>query len=332
MSELDLAAIVDRFPEAKVLIIGDLWLEHRGVGAATADVHAKLKVRTAEWTTRAGGAGALACAVAAMGARAWVAGVVGQDARAGELLRALGAWSVDTFAVVSDPDHNTGENLALRLEGASAPWSALEIGIYAASSLALERAQEMLGHIEAIIAQMDLVAILPPESAPPGVPERLARLAGARGKPVLGVAAAAGAEGGGAAALPPCDVVVLGPPERNEACAGDDVARGLVTKMGHKALIAISPDWGVTLFQEETLDSELIVGPSCAGRGAWESFLAGAAISVALGANPLAAARIGAAAAIAAAASDGFVTLDEIRRELARQTNGGRASGEAEAP
>lgn len=321
-----MVAIIDRFPEAKVMIAGDLWLEQCGVGVVAEDARSELKVRGTQWVVRAGGAGAVACAAAAMGARAWVAGMVGQDARAGDLLRALGAWHVDTFAVVSGSDHRTGESLALRLEGSSAPWSALEIEINPAPPLAAEPAQEMLGHIEAIIGQMDVMTILVLKSAPaPEVVEKLVRLAGARGKPVLGGAAAVAAEGrGGAFALPPCDVAVLGPPERDEAPAPDDVVRDLMTRVGHKALIAISPDWGVSLHKEEALEGELVVKPKRTGRGAWQSFMAGAAIGMALGANSLAAARIGAAAATAAAASCGFVTLDDIRREL--------ASGAPEAP
>jgi len=320
MTDATLGAILDRFTEAKILIFGDLWLEHSLRGSAREGADGRLKIRVSERTARAGGAGGVACAAAAMGARTWVAAAVGQDAGAGEALRALGAVAADTFAVVSSPGHHTGERLVLGLEEVSAPWSAVEVEVHGAPPLEGAAAQEMLGHIEAIIGQIGAVTILTDESpAETKVLQRLARLANNNGIPLIGGVTSTTAGGCGEqplSTLPRCDLAVVGP-RCDEPASGDEAGRAATAEMGHKALILIARDGGARLHREGVSESELIAEPHCMGCGAWENFMAGVALGMAVGADPLAAGRIGAAAAIVGGRCGGLAAVDDIRAEIA---------------
>lgn len=309
MSDSTLETILDRFGEAKVLACGDLWLERRLRGDAAAGPGGELRIRVAESSPHAGGAAAVACAAAAMGARAWVAGVLGRDTAAGEILRALGAAGVDAFAMVSDSAHGTGEKLRLSVAGELAgPWREVEIETCPSPPLAEAPAAEMLTHIEAVIRQIGAVVVLPASGPAPGAMEKLSRLASANGKALIGVLAQElPASPGGIS--PPCDLAVLRAPQEQ----ADEHARRLTREPGHKAVIVLRPQGGAELHRKEATQGEVIKGPSFIVRGAFESFMAGVTAAMALGADPLSAGRIGAAAA---AKADGHATADDIRREI----------------
>ncbi|UCH34243.1 MAG: hypothetical protein JSV65_17185 [Armatimonadota bacterium] len=321
MSEDELRAVADRFAEAKILVLGELWLEQVLRGAAAPGANGILRVRDPERIMRAGGAAGVACCAAALGAAVWAAGVVGQDAQAGELLRALGAARVDPFAIASDPDHGTGEKLILNVEGAQAePQGAVEIVLSPAAPLAGAPAQEMLDHVEAIAAGAGAIVMALYDSIPEQtVLERLTRSARANGKPVvagLGCTLPPGCGGLAKAALPPCDMLAVAPAER----AGDAEAEGvpvqaLLAEGRHAAVVIVAADGRAAVHTGNAPEGEVIEASPIQRSPAWEQFMAGLAVAAALGADAATSARMGAAAAAAAARGGGVVSPDALSRE-----------------
>jgi len=291
-----------------MLVAGDLWLERVLRGQATQGAHGVLRVRGSQPESLPGGAGGVARAAAAIGARTWVAGVLGQDAGSGELLRALASAGVDAFGVVTDPGHPTGERLIAEIEGeAAGPWSALEIELAAPPPLEGSAAQQMLSHIEPLIAQIGALVVAAFDlREPQQALAQLAESARSQDKSVIGA---------GRGWLPPCDLAVVGPPD---AGVGDDAARALMNEAGHRALIVPTPGWGARVYGAEAERGESIAGRESDGPRAWERFVAGAATAAAAGADPLTAGRMAVAAAAVggAAGTESAVTVDAIKREL----------------
>jgi len=351
-------AVLERFGQARILVLGDLWLEHvlraetshdadaaksRSGAAPSAAADGTLQLRASQRTTRAGGAGAVACSVAALGARTWVAGILGPDPAAGELLRALSAAGVDGFGIVSNPAHHTAETLVLTVAAQVAlPWSSIAIEICAPPPLSGSTASEMLDHIEPLLAQVDAIAIVAHGSPIPAETlDKLRRLTLGRGKlvvgAIIGVSLPSLAEL--VAALPSCDIAVLGPPAADQALNSTDAPHRLLPEMSAKALVVISREWGVALHtdaakprsgaapefgrgsrsspERREASPELIIEPKRLGAGAWAPLVAALVVAAAVGAEAPVAARIGAAAALSAAQSGGGLTVDELRRALA---------------
>jgi len=300
-SDPELQPILQRLNEAKVLILGEVWYEQHLVGEVARAGAESLEVRPSQRVVRPGGAGGVACAAAGMGARALVASALGRDAQGGEVLRALGAARVDAFAVVSDANHSTGERLILTMDGERARMPLqLHLELAPAAPLAGVVAQEMLGHVEAVIGQMGAVVLV----AGPGVPEattnRLAQLARDRGKPLLAGIVCATPDGCDECTLPACDMAVLWITDGQDEGAGDDLARRLLAKTPHKAVVVFSSAAGARLYRADAADAEIIVEAQAVAGTDWETFMAGAACATALGADALLAARTAVAAALSA--------------------------------
>jgi len=312
MGNQGLEAIVERLGQAKLLVLGDLRLEQVLRGAAARDAQGVLKVSVSDRVLQAGGAGGVACAAAAIGAQVCAAGVLGQDARSGDLLRALAQAGVDAFGAVSAPGSATAESLVVEFDPkGSLPWSGIEIDISPPPPLAGAPAQEMLAHIEALFGRVDVVTIITPQAAAQDALSRAAEFARGRGKPIVG--------GHIHGWLPPCDLVVLRAPGAVEGAAGEDQSendpRRLMEEMGHKAVMAPCVGPGFALYRAGAAESEFVAARGECNSRAWDYLLAGAAAAVAVGAEPLAAGRIGAAAAAAVTAQQP-ITPDAIKREL----------------
>jgi D-beta-D-heptose 7-phosphate kinase/D-beta-D-heptose 1-phosphate adenosyltransferase len=104
-----LASIVKRFPERRVLVLGDVILD-RYVWGSVERISPEAPVpvvRVERESTMLGGAGNVARNLASLGAQAEVAATVGDDDAARELLRLCANWKIDAAGLVTDPSRPT---------------------------------------------------------------------------------------------------------------------------------------------------------------------------------------------------------------------------------
>jgi len=101
--------LVARFSGRRLLVLGDLMLDHYLWGRCERiSPEAPVPVVEIERETSSlGGAGNVAANLTALGARPVLVGVLGEDARAQQLLDAFAARGVDTRALVRDPARPT---------------------------------------------------------------------------------------------------------------------------------------------------------------------------------------------------------------------------------
>ncbi|HEY6195012.1 MAG TPA: D-glycero-beta-D-manno-heptose-7-phosphate kinase [Candidatus Eisenbacteria bacterium] len=104
-----LQGIVDRFAGRRLLVLGDLMLDHYLWGRCERiSPEAPVPVVDVQKETSSlGGAGNVAANLAALGAEPVLVGLVGDDARAQQLFEAFAARGVDTRSIVRDPSRPT---------------------------------------------------------------------------------------------------------------------------------------------------------------------------------------------------------------------------------
>ncbi len=104
-----LKAVVDRFAGRRLLVLGDLMLDHYLWGRCER-ISPEAPVPVVEVqkeTSSLGGAGNVAANLTALGAEPVLVGLVGEDARAQQLFEAFSARGVDTGAIVRDATRPT---------------------------------------------------------------------------------------------------------------------------------------------------------------------------------------------------------------------------------
>jgi D-beta-D-heptose 7-phosphate kinase/D-beta-D-heptose 1-phosphate adenosyltransferase len=100
-----LQGIVDKFAGRRLLVLGDLMLDHYLWGRCER-ISPEAPVPVVEVqreSSSLGGAGNVAANLAALGAEPVLVGLVGEDGRAQQLFEAFAARGVDTRAIVRDP-------------------------------------------------------------------------------------------------------------------------------------------------------------------------------------------------------------------------------------
>jgi D-beta-D-heptose 7-phosphate kinase/D-beta-D-heptose 1-phosphate adenosyltransferase len=104
-----LQTIVGRFHGRRLLVLGDLMLDHYLWGnCERISPEAPVPVvEVQKETSSLGGAGNVAANLGALGAEPVLVGLVGEDARAQQLFDAFAARGVDTRAIVRDPSRPT---------------------------------------------------------------------------------------------------------------------------------------------------------------------------------------------------------------------------------
>jgi rfaE bifunctional protein kinase chain/domain len=105
--------LIDRFPQVRVLVVGDVMLDHFIVGRVTRiSPEAPVPVVTFDHEHyRPGGAANVAVNVRALGARADLIGVIGEDDAAKILREHLQAAGVATHALVTQPTRRTTKKM-----------------------------------------------------------------------------------------------------------------------------------------------------------------------------------------------------------------------------
>jgi rfaE bifunctional protein kinase chain/domain len=104
-----LTAIVRRFPQSKIVVVGDLVADQFLYGeiSRVSREAPVLILRYERTETTPGGAANCACNLAALDARAIIIGVVGQDEAGNALLEKLGESDVERGGIVSSPSVRT---------------------------------------------------------------------------------------------------------------------------------------------------------------------------------------------------------------------------------
>jgi len=104
-----LSKIIDRFPDKRVLVIGDVMLDEYIWGKVRRiSPEAPVPVvEVKEKTFMAGGAGNSASNIASLGGEVKIAGVIGEDPQAALFCEKLNALGVDTSGLTKDPNHPT---------------------------------------------------------------------------------------------------------------------------------------------------------------------------------------------------------------------------------
>jgi rfaE bifunctional protein kinase chain/domain len=104
-----LEEILSGFTSSRVMVLGDLMLDHFLWGTVTRiSPEAPVPVvEVSDETTRLGGAANVARNIHTLGAQPVLVGLVGDDLHGKTLLRAIGEEGIDTRCVVTDPERGT---------------------------------------------------------------------------------------------------------------------------------------------------------------------------------------------------------------------------------
>jgi rfaE bifunctional protein kinase chain/domain len=104
-----LESVIDRFDGVRVLVVGDLILDKYTVGRPTR-LSREAPIPVLEYLSEysvPGGGTSPACTIASLHAKAFLAGVVGDDLAGTEMLGELSHYGVDTNCIVLDPSRPT---------------------------------------------------------------------------------------------------------------------------------------------------------------------------------------------------------------------------------
>ncbi len=115
--------LLEHFGEKRVLVVGDIYLDENVFGIVTGvSLEAPIPIfEVHERRCNPGAAGNAACNVAAMGAKTYMVGVVGEDPNAGTVRKEFAIRNVDTSGVVVDPSRPTNTYGKLRAGGFNIP-------------------------------------------------------------------------------------------------------------------------------------------------------------------------------------------------------------------
>lgn len=115
--------LLSRFSTARVLVVGDIYLDENVYGIVTGvSLEAPIPIyEVHERRYNPGAAGNAACNVAALGAKTWMVGYVGNDVNAGIVRREFEMRNVDVSGLVVHPTRATNTYGKLRAGGYNIP-------------------------------------------------------------------------------------------------------------------------------------------------------------------------------------------------------------------
>ena len=121
--------LLSSFPQARVLVVGDIYLDENVYGKVTGvSLEAPIPIfEVQERRYNPGAAGNAACNVAALGATTYMVGVVGDDINAGIVREEFAKRKVDTAGLVVDAARPTNTYGKLRAGGRPAMNSSPQI-------------------------------------------------------------------------------------------------------------------------------------------------------------------------------------------------------------
>ncbi len=324
--------ILARFDRAKVLVVGDIYLDENIYGKVTGvsleapvpifEVHRKLY--------NPGAAGNAACNVAALGATTYMVGVVGNDTNADIVRREFAIRNVDTSGLVVHPVRPTNTYGKLRAGGFNIPeQEVLRTDTPKPVFIDGDIERQVIANIEARAGSVDAIVVTDQVSSVVTTKVLETVVACARKHKLLTVGDSRSRIG----EFRGFDIVV---PNDREAGIGvgidvvdeDSLHRAgaeLITRCKN-ALVTCGPE-GITLFAEDGAVEQFPTRATSVAdvTGAGDTVTAAAAVAVVSGASLAEAAMIGNAAAAVAVARKGVVTVSKPELEEVLLSSGGPA-------
>ncbi|HUW60308.1 MAG TPA: D-glycero-beta-D-manno-heptose 1-phosphate adenylyltransferase [Candidatus Bathyarchaeia archaeon] len=318
--------LLARFDQKRVLVAGDIYLDENIFGVVTGvSLEAPIPIfEVQEKKHNPGAAGNAACNVAALGAKTYMVGVVGDDTNAGVVRREFAVRNVDTSGIVVNPAVATNTYGKLRAGGFNIPTQEiLRTDTPTPVFISGETEDKVIANIRAYASKVD--AIVVGDQVSSTCTERvLAEIAACAKKHKL---LTVGDSRKRAGAFKGFDIVV--PNDREAGIAvGIDVVDKETLKAAGKALLKIvknalitcGPD-GITVFAETGEVTEVPISPCevLDVTGAGDTVTAAVALTVLAGGSLHDAAVIGNAAAGVAVGQRGVVTVtrQEVDRAMA---------------
>ena len=318
--------LLARFDQKRVLVVGDIYLDENVFGTVTGiSLEAPIPIfEVHERRHNPGAAGNAACNVAALGAKTYMVGVVGDDPNADIVRKEFAIRNVDTSGVVVDPNRATNTYGKLRAGGHNIPLQeVLRTDTPTPTFISGATEDQVISNIRERAPEVD--AIVVGDQVSSTITERvIAEIAAcARKHNLLTV----GDSRKRAAVMKGFDIVVPNDREAGIAVGIDVVdapslhaAAKELLKSAKNALITRGPD-GITIFAEngDIVDVPILPCEVVDVTGAGDTVTAAVALTVISGGSLHDAAVIGNAAAGVAVAQPGVVTVSrlEVERALA---------------
>lgn len=155
--------LVSAFARARVLVVGDIYLDENVFGRVTSvSLEAPIPVfEVLERRHNPGAAGNAACNLAAMGAKTHMVGYVGADPNADVVLREFAARNVDVGGVVVAPDRPTNTYGKLKAGGHNIPMQeVLRTDTPAPALISGDTEEAVIARIRELAPQVDAIVVV----------------------------------------------------------------------------------------------------------------------------------------------------------------------------
>jgi len=332
MVEKHFSMLLTRFPEVRVMVVGDIYLDEMVFGLVTeVSLEAPIPVyEVHERRYNPGAAGNAACNAAALGAKTYMVGVVGDDINAGIVRREFEVRNVDIAHLVVDPSRPTNTYGKLRAGGHNIPTQEiLRTDTPKPVMITGDIEAQLVAQVKALAPHVD--AILIGDQASATISEKVLDtiVTCAREHKLVTVADSRKRAG----IFKGIDIVVPNDAEAGLA-AGIDVvdehslhaAGKALLKSARNALVTRGPH-GITIFASDGGIDDVPIKPVQVidVTGAGDTVAAAVIITMSAGGTLHDAARLGNAAAGAAVAQEGVVTVSLEELKAAVLGHGGPA-------
>ncbi len=334
MDKKKLQTILDKFENVRVMVVGDIYLDQYTFGAVTG-ISLEAPIPIFEVHRRRhnpGAAGNAACNVAALGAKTYMIGYVGDDMNADIVRQEFAVRNVDTSGIVVHPTAPTNTYGKVVAGGFNIPEQEV-IRMDTPAPVFIEGAveEQIIANIRARAASVDAIVVVDQVSSvvTENVLNAVVSIAKEHGLLTVGDSR------NRAGMLKGFDVVV---PNDREAGIGTGVevkdeaslydAAGKLLKICRNALVTRGPE-GITVFKEDgtTFNAPITINPSevIDVTGAGDTVTATVAVTLCAGGTLEDAAILGNAAAGVAVKQPGVVTVPKEELEEALFSSGGPA-------
>ncbi len=317
------AELVNRFKQARVMMVGDIYLDENVYGSVTSvSLEAPIPVyEVREKRHNPGAAGNAACNVASLGATTYMVGYVGDDVNAGIVRHEFAVRNVNTDYVVTDPVRPTNTYGKLRAGGFNIPsQEILRTDTPSPTFISGAVEDQIVANIEKLAPEVDAIVVVDQVSSVATGRVLATVTACARQHKLLTV----GDSRARAGALKGFDVLV---PNDREAGIGTginvvdeatlDAAAERLLRVAGSALITRGPA-GIRVYRpnQEPVDVPITIAPDAVVdvTGAGDTVTAAVALTLVAGGSLEDAAVLGNAAAGVAVVQPGVVTVSN--REL----------------
>ena len=326
---------VDRFASARILVVGDIYLDENVYGVMTGiSLEAPVPIfEVQERRHNPGAAGNAACNAATLGAQVWMAGYVGEDMNARIVLEEFQKRGVHTECIVRHPTAATNTYGKLRAGTFNAPsQEILRTDTPSPQLIAGEVESAIIEQIKAMAPKVDAIMVVDQVSSVVTEAVLAAVVEAARAHNLITV----GDSRQRAGLFKDFEVIV---PNDREACLGAgiepdspgalDAAGKALTTIARNALITRGPD-GIRVFSKDGAVTDVRIDSVQAVdvTGAGDTVTACVACALCAGASLTDAAVLGNKAAGIAVQQQGVVTVsnEELKAALSGTRNEGLAA------